>query len=447
MFSIIFSFLNLVGTILILCLSSISFGKDRIQMPNYFDQATWDLIDRINNNLDPDKNRFSTVVDGGPISFIGILENKKFNNKKLDKIKIEQTSILDDKHGVSVAGLIAGDLLKLECKVNEKFCLNREIYVSGISRKSQILGIPFHNNNTINEDNLDLLIQGIKHLEKLNQKSKMSKNIDRDMPVRFIFNFSVGTKELTESYVKYLRDKEQVYKGEFYDLYLDLIKNKAQPILSKYKIKQEDWNSFQNDISKKISTFLEEVNDNYKSLLNEFIKDNRLIFIAVGNEGKDITPQGEGLTTRRISPQSFDSVVRVAASCGDKICEFSNYNSSIVDIAAPGENIAVMSYEEKDGRKQAIATYQNGTSFSSPITAGISSLMLACNPALSIPNLKQLLLDSANSNDTFKNYIKNGKILNAKEALHRACISRMPKNIKKPSSHQKENNSHYKEDL
>jgi Subtilase family/Secretion system C-terminal sorting domain/PKD domain len=82
-------------------------------------------------------------------------------------------------------------------------------------------------------------------------------------------------------------------------------------------------------------------------------------------------------------PSNYKYVISVAASYlttsnpqKDKKAGFSCYHDS-VDVSAPGQQIRV-------AKPDGVTTYQNidGTSFSSPITAGLCGLMLSLNPCL-----------------------------------------------------------------
>src|SRR3989338_4103896 len=82
------------------------------------------------------------------------------------------------------------------------------------------------------------------------------------------------------------------------------------------------------------------------------------------------------------------SIITVSATDqNDQKASFSNYGAPI-DLAAPGVNIVVSA---RDGQ-----TYRlSGTSFSTPLSAGVAALMLARNPSLTPSDLKSLLLSNA----------------------------------------------------
>lgn len=91
-----------------------------------------------------------------------------------------------------------------------------------------------------------------------------------------------------------------------------------------------------------------------------------LVVAASGNDGlnNDLYLQ---------SPASLDGVLSVGAStAADRVSGFSNYGRN-VDVYAPGENI-LSTYPNNQYRAQS------GTSFSSPLTAGIAGLVKAVHP-------------------------------------------------------------------
>ncbi len=87
-------------------------------------------------------------------------------------------------------------------------------------------------------------------------------------------------------------------------------------------------------------------------------------------------------------PAACSNVVAVAATTSsDTLASFSNYGSWI-DVAAPGASI----YTTNNGGGYGA---WNGTSFSSPITAGLAGLIWAANPALTNADVVDILTRSA----------------------------------------------------
>ncbi len=87
-------------------------------------------------------------------------------------------------------------------------------------------------------------------------------------------------------------------------------------------------------------------------------------------------------------PAACTHVVAVSATdSNDRLAGFSNYGSWVT-LAAPGTDI--LSTANGGGY-----SYWNGTSFSSPITAGVAALLLAANPKLTNQELLALLIATA----------------------------------------------------
>ncbi|GHM99926.1 hypothetical protein WSM22_14160 [Cytophagales bacterium WSM2-2] len=130
-----------------------------------------------------------------------------------------------------------------------------------------------------------------------------------------------------------------------------------------------------------------------------------LIVAAAGNDG----------TSNPSYPASYDNVLSVAGTdSNDKRASFSNYGTT-VDISAPGVSIYTSGYPN---------TYNtvDGTSFSSPITAGAAALVWAKNPSFTPLQVAEQLRVSADAdalntaNPTFLNQLGKGR-LDIKRAL------------------------------
>lgn len=112
------------------------------------------------------------------------------------------------------------------------------------------------------------------------------------------------------------------------------------------------------------------------SAANYMKSKNGLVFVSAGNANLNIATAP---TTSMIVVSSTDS--------GDSKSSFSNYGS-YVSLAAPGSGIWTTS---RYGNYQA----WNGTSFSSPLAAGVAALMMAARPDLSSAQIEKMLFSSA----------------------------------------------------
>lgn len=105
-----------------------------------------------------------------------------------------------------------------------------------------------------------------------------------------------------------------------------------------------------------------------------------IVVAASGNAGSDGNPLSY--------PASYESVISVASINKYKQhSSFSTYNS-FVDIAAPGESILTT------GRNGSYSTV-SGTSFSSPVAAGVLAMMKGMNPFITPETAAQLITGTA----------------------------------------------------
>lgn len=109
-------------------------------------------------------------------------------------------------------------------------------------------------------------------------------------------------------------------------------------------------------------------------------RQGRMLIASAGNEGS--------LADRRL-PGAAGGVLSVGSSNIERQSSyFSNWGRT-VDVLAPGENII--------GLKNNEPISLNGTSFSSPIVAGIASLMLSVTPELSWKHVEYIIKKTATS--------------------------------------------------
>jgi len=140
---------------------------------------------------------------------------------------------------------------------------------------------------------------------------------------------------------------------------------------------------------KKISPHKEWLDEAFKYAASKDV----LLVQAAGNDNQDVdvTPDYPN-DTFLDGTADADNVINVGAS-GPKLGEhlagdFSNYGKKNVDVFAPGVKVTTVDTD-------AEFMTEDGTSFSSPITAGIAALLLEYYPTLSARQLKQIILQSA----------------------------------------------------
>ena len=155
-----------------------------------------------------------------------------------------------------------------------------------------------------------------------------------------------------------------------------------------------------------------------------------LLVQASGNDNEDVDVVHDypNDTFEDGSATDADNVINVGASGprkDDKLAaDFSNYGKKNVDLFAPGYKVTSVTTDAE------IET-EDGTSFASPIVAGIAALILEYYPNLSAKQVKQAILQSAKPLTGFMVYrpgskeqkvdfaslSKTGGIVNAYEAL------------------------------
>jgi cell wall-associated protease len=140
---------------------------------------------------------------------------------------------------------------------------------------------------------------------------------------------------------------------------------------------------------KKISPHKEWLDEAFKYAASKDV----LLVQASGNDSEDMDANPDFPNDTFLDGSTdADNVVNVGAS-GPKLGEhlagdFSNYGKINVDVFAPGVKVTTVDTD-------AEFMTEDGTSFSSPITAGIAALVLEYYPSLSSKQLKQVILQSA----------------------------------------------------
>ncbi len=120
------------------------------------------------------------------------------------------------------------------------------------------------------------------------------------------------------------------------------------------------------------------------------------------------------------------SIITVSATDSNDVkAGWSNYGN-FVDVSAPG--VSILTTNPGGGFVNV-----NGTSFSSPITAGVIALIMSANPSLSPNDIELVLENSAYkiSGENFNEYYGNGRV-DAAAAVELALLSQ-PKDLILPS--------------
>jgi cell wall-associated protease len=117
-----------------------------------------------------------------------------------------------------------------------------------------------------------------------------------------------------------------------------------------------------------------------------------LLVMASGNDGQDVDTKPEFPNIHFLDGTTAENVINVGAS-GPKAdttlaADFSNYGKNDVDIFAPGVKVTSIDMD-------AEFNTEDGTSFSSPIVAGIAALIREYYPKLTASQVKRAILESA----------------------------------------------------
>jgi len=177
---------------------------------------------------------------------------------------------------------------------------------------------------------------------------------------------------------------------------------------------------------KKISPHKKWVDDAIKYAAEKDV----LLVQASGNDNQDVDVKPEFPNDTFLDGSTTDNLISVGASAAlndeNLAGPFSNYGKKSVDVFAPGVKVTSID-------KDAEFNTADGTSFASPITAGIAALVLEYYPTLSAKQLKEVILVSAKPMQgilvlkpgskekvDFTTLSKSGGVVNALEALKAA---------------------------
>ena len=128
---------------------------------------------------------------------------------------------------------------------------------------------------------------------------------------------------------------------------------------------------------------------NFSSVMFDAVSranDAGVLFVAsAGNESSD-----NDVSPRYPTNYDIPNVISVAAADNnDRLAEFSNYGATTVDLVAPG--VEILSTVPGNGYE-----VHSGTSTAAPHVAGAAALLLAEDSSLTVTELKQTLMDTAN---------------------------------------------------
>lgn len=141
-----------------------------------------------------------------------------------------------------------------------------------------------------------------------------------------------------------------------------------------------------------------------QDILNYVYQNNVVFIAAAGNSNSDvsgITPAG--ITCATPADPTTDCTITVSATQENKtIASYSNWGTGI-DVAAPGgsgETYDIISLRANNtwlgNTVGGIYTRLSGTSMASPHVAGLAGLILSKNPQLTVQQVRNIIINSAN---------------------------------------------------
>jgi len=133
-----------------------------------------------------------------------------------------------------------------------------------------------------------------------------------------------------------------------------------------------------------------------ESAIEEAVQAGVAVIAAAGNCGDaSYMYQGCSYQGQILYPARYDTVIAVGATTSDNTrASFSSYGAKL-DIVAPGQGSIRTPTWSAGNQTSAYSTSASGTSFASPIIAGIAALHVGENPALTPEELKNTLTSSA----------------------------------------------------
>ena len=150
--------------------------------------------------------------------------------------------------------------------------------------------------------------------------------------------------------------------------------------------------------------------------LKDVMEASPLFFAsAAGNEGVNNDPLGRAPSTYNIDNQiataNIDNKGNLAPS--------SSFGVNTVSLAAPGEGILTTA------SRNMIIT-MSGTSFSSPMVAGVAALLYSIKPNLTAQEVKRIIVDNVTKLNSLNGKVTSGGFLNAGKAIQAALNIQPP---------------------
>lgn len=152
--------------------------------------------------------------------------------------------------------------------------------------------------------------------------------------------------------------------------------------------------------------------DIYDARLEEAIANSNMLFVIAAGNG-DSKGNGYSIDESPIYPAAFSSgnIISVANLMFDgSLSISSNYGAASVDIAAPGSYVLSTVPGNQYG-------FMTGTSMAAPMVTGAAAMLYSCRPELTLPDVRQIILNSAKKTDHLYGKLTTGGMLDTYAAL------------------------------
>lgn len=162
------------------------------------------------------------------------------------------------------------------------------------------------------------------------------------------------------------------------------------------------------------------------SMTQPFANYSGLVVCAAGNESLNLSQ------TQTYFPQCVpaENIICVGSSAlNNSPSDFTNYSTTHVDLMAIGERVLTTNINDSGGFDYS---KWEGTSLSSPLVAGVASLLLSYNPGLTSAQLKHYILSTVTTSTALTSYCVTGGILNALAAIQAVPQRGQVKNVLVP---------------
>lgn len=428
-----------------------------VELPAYFSIQAWSVIEKANEQDYIGDEKVIAIMDG-PVEYIAGLEGR--NNEYIQKTINGSNFFSDSLHGTAVAGLIASKPSKLLCRDIKNFTSKNcdekeEVVVAGIAQNIQIVNFPSFSSSSYADEYIKNLVSKLTN----QNENKDIRTSRKSVPEIVILNFSLQPKTrkgFLQELIKIFQEQQKplVLGSDSYTLFQWLIKcanndGKWVEPTSNFFVPNVTIPDYENYLKIFITVPLE-ANDIAMKRYDKAIRTNILskkstfiLVVAAGNESEKLENNKYGYVVRIGDERTKeDPVIVVAAGCGKdykEVCSFSNYGNTSVDILAPGKDIPVMvPLKDANGEFISFATYAQGTSFSSPIVAGVIALLAQCNPNASAEDIKEAIFENADKYPDLAAKIIDGKVLNVKKTVDFMCKIKGNSHPKKPKKKDQE---------